>query len=152
MKIIYILVLIFCFANCKKIYNEQIVATKDNQIEKPENDTILKEFYPNNKIKNLIIRKDSLKSTELQLSYYKNGNLKEKGLVGIVSNKDLNTKMSIETWFYYDALKHLDSTIYYDNSEYGKDFIEKKIYFKEGKIQKTEMYNNYRHYPKKCVS
>ncbi len=143
MNIQYIIFLIFCLFSCKQKKDEQKTFVKNSSVEKSNNDTILKELYPNKKIKNLIIYKDSLKSNELQISYYENGNLKEKGLIGIISNKDLNTKTSIETWFYYDSLKHLDSTIYYNNDEFKKDFIEKKRFFKNGKIKVIEKYNNY---------
>lgn len=64
-------------------------------------------------------------------------------MIGIVSNKDLNTKASIQTWFYYDKLNNLDSTIYYNNDEFQKDFIEKKCYYKNGKLKTIEKYNNY---------
>lgn len=143
MKIQYYLFIILSFLACKQKNNERSVVVKNSLIEKSKNDTILKTKYANNKLKDLIILKDSLGGSELNISYNQNGNIKEKGLVGIVSNKDVNTKTSIKTWFYYDNSKHLDSTIFYNNDVFGKDYIEKKYYFKNGNIKGIEKYNNY---------
>jgi hypothetical protein len=37
----------------------------------------------------------------------------------------------------------LDSTIYYKNDEFSKDYIEKKYYYKNGNLKSVERYNNY---------
>lgn len=143
MKSLYILtafMLLFC---SKKKDNEKQSIHINSAKENLKNDTILKQKYLNNKLEYVILAKDSLGSDELHITYYENGNVKEKGLIGIVSNKDVNTKASIQTWFYYDKLNNLDSTIYYNNDEFKKDFIEKKSYYKNGKLKTLEKYNNY---------
>lgn len=108
-----------------------------------KNDTLLKTLYKNGIIKDLILVKDSLGSKELHLSFYESSNLKCKGLQGNISNKDISTGASLGTWFYYDFNKNLDSTIYYNNAVFGKDFIEKKRFYKNGTIKSIERYNNY---------
>lgn len=158
MKNLYLISIFFAFTQCKnkEIHNNAIIDNKiaitNNQadtlnkaVEKIEykNDTISKIVYKNGKINHLILVSDSINAQELHLSFYLNGNLKSKGLQGNISNKDVNTKMSIETWFYYDVNKNLDSTIYYSNAEYGKDFIEKKFFYKNGKIKSIERFSNY---------
>ena len=142
MKIQYFLILIISLFCCKK-NDKELPISNNYLVKKSPNDTILVQKYPDNKLEYLIISKDSLNSSELQISYYENGAIKEKGLQGIISNRDLNTKSSIETWFYYDKLKQLDSTIYYNNDEFGKDYIEKKRFSKNGKLDAVEHYNNY---------
>ena len=108
-----------------------------------QNDTISKTFYPNKMIKDLVISIDTVPNGKLYLSFHENGNLKEKGYQGNISNENVNTGMSIGTWYYYDSSKHLDSTIFYNNDEFGNDFIEKKRYFKTGKLKAFEKFNNY---------
>lgn len=158
MKNLY-LILPFLFLQCKnkEIKNEPTnisekdIATqlykkslneKNNEVA-INNDTLSKIVYKDGKIKEIIIVKDSLDAQELHLSFYENGNLESKGLQGIVGNKDVNTGISVATWFYYDTKKNLDSTIYYKNAEFGKDFIEKKRFYKNGGIKAIEKYNNY---------
>lgn len=142
MKTIIFLIVLFCTLSCKK-NNVELSNSEKYLHKKPFDDTILKKRFPNNKLEYVIIGKDSLGSDELHLSYYENGNLKVKGLQGIVSNKDINTKTDVQTWFYYDQLKKLDSTIYYNNDEFKKDYIEKKRYAKNGNLISVEYYNNY---------
>tara|TARA_R110000850_G_scaffold276645_3_gene419434 strand:- start:64244 stop:64447 length:204 start_codon:yes stop_codon:yes gene_type:complete len=64
------------------------------------------------------------------LCFYDNSNLKEKGVLGIISNNNINTNMFMETWFYFESNKNLDSTIYYNNADFGKDYREKKSIIK----------------------
>ena len=142
MKIQFILLLIFCFLNCNK-KTEQPKNIQKREIYVQKNDTISKTLYPNKKIKELIIKIDSIPSGELHLLFYENGNLKEKGYQGIIENESISTGMSIGTWYYYDSLKRLDSTIFFHNEKFGKDFIEVKRYFKTGKLKAIEKYNNH---------
>ena len=142
MKIQSILFIIFCFYSCnKKIEKSKNIEKKE--IYSEQNDTISKTFYASKTIKDLIINIDTIQNGKLYLSFHENGNLKEKGYQGNISNENVNTGISIGTWYYYDSSKNLDSTIFYNNDEFGKDFIEKKRYFKTGKLITFEKFNNY---------
>lgn len=143
MKSPYILILLLLLFCSKQKNNEKLSFPKNSLKENSKNDTILKRNYSNNKLEYIILAEDSLESSELHISYYKNGNVKEKGLKGTISDKDINTKTSTHTWYYYDEAKYLDSTIYYNNDEFKKDFIEKKRYYKNGNLKAIEKYNNY---------
>jgi antitoxin component YwqK of YwqJK toxin-antitoxin module len=159
MKYLYIILVFIFFVQCKnkEIKSKSEIDSKKEIIEQSsidtldkakdvlgkKNDTLSKTLYKNGMIKDLILAKDSLGSKELHLSFYENKNLKYKGLQGNISNKEISTGTSLETWFYYDFNKNLDSTIYYNNSVYGKDFIEKKRFYKNGTIKSIERYNNY---------
>ena len=156
MKNIYIIFLFFSQCKNQEFNSNPITHGDKKSTDKPadslneaieendyKNDTLSKIIYKSGIISHLILVSDSINAQELHLSFYENGNLKSKGLIGNISNKDINTKMSIETWFYYDANKNLDSTIYYNNAEYGKDFIEKKKFYKNGKTKSVEKFNNY---------
>jgi hypothetical protein len=159
MKYLYIILVLIFFTECKnkEIESKPKIDSKKettahsnadtlNQTKKgvdEKNDTLSKTLYKNGVIKDLILAKDSLGGKELYLSFYENRNLKYKGLQGNIHNKDVNTGMSIATWFYYDCNEKLDSTIYYNNAVFGKDFIEKKRFYKNGTIKSIERYNNY---------
>ena len=121
--------------------NEEVIYQSQSLI---QNDTISKILYPNGKLKYLIIHKDSADCKELHLSFYENGNIKEKGCQGNVSNADVNTGMSVGIWYYYDSLNnHIDSSIYYNNDIVAKAYIEKRRYFNNGQVKSIERYNNY---------
>ena len=142
MKIQSILFIILCFYSCnKKIEQSKNIGKKE--IYSEQNDTISKTLHPNKTIKDLVISIDTIPNGKLYLSFHENGNLKEKGYQGNISNENVNTGISIGTWYYYDSSKHLDSTIFYNNNEFGKDFIDKKRYFKTGKLKAFEKFNNY---------
>ncbi|OMQ13501.1 hypothetical protein [[Flexibacter] sp. ATCC 35103] len=159
MKYLYIILVFIFFIQCKnkEIKSKSEIDSKKEIIEQSnidtldkakdvlgkKKDTLSKTLYKNGMIKDLILAKDSLGSKELHLSFYENNNLKYKGLQGNISNKEISTGASLETWFYYDINKNLDSTIYYNNSVYGKDFIEKKRFYNNGTIKSIERYNNY---------
>lgn len=103
-------------------------------------------YYPNGKIESQSIVKDSLiinktdspLCTELYLSYYSNGKLKEKGCQGFYNSMGV----TVGTWFEYDSLEHLVKTIYYHPDNYGNDYKIVKIYDKEGGILTKEIFNN----------
>ena len=143
MKIQSVLFIIFCFYSCNKKIEQSKNIKKKKEIYSVENDTISKTFYTSKIIKDLVISIDTIPNGKLYLSFHENGNLKEKGYQGNISNVNVNTGMSIGTCYYYDSSKHLDSTIFYNNDKFGKDFIEKKRYYKTGKLKAFEIFNNY---------
>lgn len=104
MKLVTFLIAISCVLSCKK---NNVGTYSKNITKKSLDDTLFKKRFPNNKLEYIILRRYILESNELHISYYKYGNIKEKGLQGIVSNKDINTKSPIQTCFYYDELKNL---------------------------------------------
>lgn len=107
-------------------------------------DTISADYFPNGKIKQLILSKDSGDCQELHLAYYQNGQLKSKGCQGQVQNADVSTGMSVGTWYYYDSLtNHVDSTLFFDNEVADKAFIEKRSFYGSGPLKSIEIYNNY---------
>lgn len=79
----------------------------------------------------IIYGKDTIKCNELHIIYDKNGNLKEKGCQGYVSNNNISTGMSVGTWYYYKKGK-LTRKVYYHNADFGKDYIKHTIYDENG--------------------
>jgi hypothetical protein len=162
MRKISFLLILFCFSKCnykneKHIVQGQKITSNindttfhaviiSNNDSFKNNDTTSKTFYANGKMKDIVVKKDTGDCTLQYIFFYENGNLKETGCQGNVSNKDINTGMSVGTWYFYDSLKRLDSSIYYNNDVLGKDFIEKKRYYKNGVIKSIERYNNYELY------
>ena len=92
------------------------------------------------KTDSLIIQgKDTIKCSELHIAYDKNGNIKEKGCQGYVSNNDISTGMVVGTWYHYKNSR-LTREVYYHNAEFGKDYIKHKIYDESGNF--NEIFTN----------
>jgi hypothetical protein len=108
-----------------------------------ENDTISKTYYPNHKLEGCIIRYERGDTTTYHLSFYENGVIKEKGYHGNVSNKDVNTKMNLGTWYKYDQNGTLVTTTTYNNLVFKKATIQIKKYYSNGRISAIEWYNNH---------
>lgn len=84
----------------------------------------------------IIHNNDTIKCKELHITYDENGNIKEKGCQGYVSNNDISTGMSVGTWFYYKNGK-ISREIYYHNAEFGKDYIKHKLYNENGNYKEV---------------
>jgi antitoxin component YwqK of YwqJK toxin-antitoxin module len=97
------------------------------------------EFTESVKDSTIIYNKDTCKCLSLLLNYYSSGLLKEKGCQGVYNG----TGVPVGSWITYDETLNIESKTYYHNDEFGKDFILKESYYKEGKLKSLEKYNNY---------
>jgi hypothetical protein len=114
-----------------------------NNLVTSENDTINKTYYPNQKLESCIIKYEHGDTTTYHLSFYENGVIKEKGYHGNVSNKDVNTKMNLGTWYNYDQNGILLTATTYNNLVFRKATIQVKRYYSNGRISAIEWYNNH---------
>ncbi|MBV7440711.1 hypothetical protein KRX57_04700 [Weeksellaceae bacterium TAE3-ERU29] len=121
------------YDNKDELYHKkyEVLATKNENSD--DYKTIIDEYYENGnktsevryfvKGDSLILQgKDTIKCNELHIAYDKNGNVKEKGCQGYISNADISTGMSVGTWFYYKN-GELIKEVYFHNAEFGKDYI-----------------------------
>jgi antitoxin component YwqK of YwqJK toxin-antitoxin module len=110
------------------------------------NDTLSKNVYDDNRLQQIVLRKDSGECEKMVLTFYHNGNLKSKGCQGHYADKNTSTGMYVGVWAEFDSLGHLIGTTFYHNDEPLKAFIEKTTYYADGNRKSIERFNNYELY------
>ena len=70
---------------------------------------------------------DTVKCNELHIVYDQMGHVIARGCQGIAANEDINTGMSVGTWYYYKDGKLMKEE-YYHNGSFGKDYIIHFLY------------------------
>lgn len=142
-----LLLLLLSGTQCRSAGTEEAASAQTAQQEPSDSDTLSKAFYPDGKLQQLVLKKDSGDYLKQVFTYYANGALKEKGYQGHYEGKDISTGIYTGTWSYYDSTTgKLKETVYYHNDEQSKAYIEKTIYYASGKIKATERFNNYELY------
>lgn len=141
-----LLLLLSAGTQCRSAGTDQVSPPHTAQQEPSDSDTLSKAFYPDGKLQQLVLKKDSGDYRQQVLTYYVNGGLKEKGYQGHYEGKDISTGTYAGTWSYYDSTGKLKETIYYHNDEQPKAYIEKTRYYASGKVKAIERFNNYELY------
>jgi antitoxin component YwqK of YwqJK toxin-antitoxin module len=143
-KIFFSFFLYFTCTQCNSVESKKVDILTIDKIPTPVlQDTILKKYYPNQQLSYCIIKEDSNTSKELHVFFYENGVIKEKGFQDLVSNREVQTKSSVGTWFKYDSVGKLLTETKYNNLVFDSASIEVKQYFNNGKLRSVAFYNNY---------
>ena len=92
-----------------------------------DNGQISEKIYYFTQKDSIIYDIDTVKCNAVHILYDPKGNIIFRGCQGAAANEDINTGMSVGTWYYYKDGK-LVKEEYYHNGSYGKDYIIHFLY------------------------
>lgn len=133
---------------CRSAGSDQAAPAQavQQQKEQRNGDTLSKTLFPNGKIEQLVLKKDSGEFRQLIYTFYENGKIREKGHQGYYAGKETATGMYAGIWYRYDSTGTLQETILYHNDEPARAYIEKTYYHANGKPKVVGRFNNYELY------
>ena len=132
--------------NCKSKTDVPTHVVKSAAATSEKRDTVSKSLYPDGRLEEVILNKDSAGCLQEILNFYPNGVLKSMGCQGYYADSNIATGAFVGTWSDFDSSGKLEKTTYYHNDAPAKAFIEKVCYYPNGNKRSVERFNNYELY------